>query len=226
MSNFLPFRSEGYQGDITDSIPFFPHAPLSQNIYCRAFSNPLSSLPLLMPFGFGRSSTPVVGVSRSQHISGFLSHHTFSRGTKKIPTDGSTDLYETSFAPAASASPYTLQVYLSPSFPGKPPIITLIRPTLATHPILNENMQCCVSLNSLKGWPSNGRTLVQVVEEVAQSLIQRAPNVVGAGSASPAKPPSYDEARRSSRSGSSSSGEAKSGGEGSCLPQSEKLLCF
>mmetsp|Transcript_6474 Transcript_6474/g.12407 ORF Transcript_6474/g.12407 Transcript_6474/m.12407 type:complete len:232 (-) Transcript_6474:46-741(-) len=55
--------------------------------------------------------------------------------------------------------------------------------------------------------------LVQVVEEVASSLIQRAPNVVGGGPASPAKPPSYDEARRSARSRSmSSNGESKTGG--------------
>ena len=109
-----------------------------------------SPLSFSMPFGWGGSSSPS-GPTRDAHIQGFLSHQTFSRGTKNCPTDRGCNLFETSFAPSANASPYTLQVYLSAAFPKQPPVITLLRPNLATHPILNENMQC-VKLNSLSGW--------------------------------------------------------------------------
>ncbi|GMI15798.1 hypothetical protein TrVE_jg4353 [Triparma verrucosa] len=166
-----------------------------------------------MVFGFGSSSrasaTSNVSVDvRGMHIQRFLAHATFSRGTKQIPTDASANLYETSFAAAQGAEPFTLQIYLSPSFPTQPPIITLLKPAIATHPIINENMQC-VRLNGLSSWGNGSVQLVEVIEEIAQSLIAQAPSPVGG--ASPAKPPSYDTAtdptRRNSRSSSVSSAD-------------------
>ena len=106
-----------------------------------------------------------------------------------VPTDPPTLLYETSFSPSANAPPYTLQIYLSPTFPSTPPIITLTRPALATHRILNENMQCAY-LDSLSQWGEggNGIALVAVIEEIAGKLISSPPTIVG-GSAQPTPPP-------------------------------------
>ena len=138
-----------------------------------------------MVFGWGSSSSgsnypQPPSYSKDQHVASFLSHNTFSRGTIKVPTDPPTLLFETAFSPAANATPYTLQIYLPPTFPSTPPIITLTRPALATHPILNENMQC-VHLDTIARWGtgSNGVALVAVVEEIAGKLIGRQPSIVG-----------------------------------------------
>lgn len=157
-----------------------------------------------MVFGWGSSGQsprpPPSSYSTSQHVQSFLSHNTFSRGTVKVPCDPPSQLYETSFSPSLNAQPYTLQIYLPPSFPTSPPIVTLTRPALATHAILNENMQCA-NLTSLGAWSQGGGgvSLVAVIEEIAGALIERAPNVIGSHAAPQPSPPPYPAAAPSPR---------------------------
>ena len=123
---------------VLHTIPFFfPFT--SQRLFCPSVVNVLAlflspSLPPSLPplstptlsatmvFGWGSSSSSsssaaphsssqqLHSYSKDQHVQGFLEHRTFKRGTVKIPVEGGTELFETSFSPAVDTPPYTLQV--------------------------------------------------------------------------------------------------------------------